>query len=312
MNARRLWSSPILLACGVVNAQMMTIPDYPPYGTGLSPQQEQEIRRVAKVVTGVLAAGAQVDVAVYGYADFDQGGRDNELRVSSDRARAAEAALRAMVADEIGRAGLPPHHIDSVATVSLGLGTLRPLFSSPASGQERRANARVDFAWRVNAIPPAPPAQPVLERCLRVLGTVSEPGPRWRMSCVCNKLLQQGPQVGDTYFDYRAKSQLPGSAGWPALTAQQWNLALGNFVRHLRQDIQAAGQSTLNQDFARRLVVLDDAVGRNIDSFHWQPVGASAPGLLDRAIDNDIKNRMGDPNHTYSCYAGYSRARHDQ
>ncbi|HEX9173643.1 MAG TPA: hypothetical protein VF861_13365 [Telluria sp.] len=312
MNVRRLWTVLILLACGAVHAQVVSIADFPRSPVELTAQQQQDIRRVARAATAVLITGAQVDVAVYGYADYDQGGRDQELRFSTERARAAEAVLRGMLADEIGRASLPPERIEGATSSSMGLGTLRPMFARPANEQEGRANRRVEFALRVNAAPPGPPAGPVLGRCLQVISTVSEPGPRWRMNCVCHKLLQEGPYVGDNYYDYRAKSQLPGSAVWPGLTSQQWTVDLGNFVRHLRQDIVTAAQGVLNQDFARRLVVLDDAVGRDIDNFHSQPVSESASGLLDRAFDYDIQSRMADPNHTYSCYAGYSRARHDQ
>jgi hypothetical protein len=316
MHARRPWSVLVYLACGALNAQVVSIPDFPRNPAELSPQQQQDIRRVAGAATAVLVTGAQVDVAVYGYADDDLGGRNPEFRFSTERARAAEAVLRAMVAEEIGRAALPPESIEGMATSSIGLGTLRPVFPRPASEQEGRANRRVEFALRVNAAPLGPPAQPVFGRCLQVLSTVSEPGPRWRMSCVCHKLLQEGPYVGDNHYDYRAKSQLPASAAWPGLTPQQWTADLGNFVRHLRQDIVSSAQGVLNQEFARRLVVLDDAVGRNIDNFHSQPASdsasESASGLLDRAFDYDIQSRMADPNHTYSCYAGYSRARHDQ
>lgn len=312
MNARRLWTNLILLACGVANAQVITVSDYPRPATSLSPEQQQDMRRVARAVTGVLAPGRRVDVAVFGHADFDQGGRDTELKVSTDRARAAEAAFRTIVADEIGRAGLPAEHINSVATASIGLGTLRPVFPRPANEQERRANRRVEFAWRVNGLPPMPPAEPVFQRCLQVLGVVPEPGPRWRMSCVCNKLMQRAPHVGDNHYDYRARSRLPDTAGGSALTPQWPTVEFHNVVRHLREDILVAAQGVWHHDFARRLVVLDDALGRNIDNFHSQLLGESAPGLLDRAIDSDIQNRMGDPNHTYSCYAGYSRARHDQ
>lgn len=312
MHARRLWTVLVTLACGAVNAQVVTIPDFPRSPAQLSSQQQQDIRRVARAATAVLVTGAQVDVAVYGYADEDQGGRNQEFRFSTERARAAESVLRGMLVDEIGRASLPPERIEAVATSSMGLGTLRPLFAPPANEDEARANRRVEFALRVNAAPPGPPARPVLGRCLQVISTVSEPGPRWRMNCVCHKLLQEGPYVGDNHYDYRAKSQLPGSAGWPGLTPQQWTVDLGNFVHHLREDIVTSAQGVLNQDFARRLVVLDDAVGRNIDNFHSQPASESASGLLDRAFDYDIQSRMADPNHTYSCYAGYSRARHDQ
>lgn len=311
MHARRLWTVLVALACGAVNAQVVTIADFPRSPAELSPEQQQDLRRVARAVTAVLVTGAQVEVGVYGYAD-DQGGRNAEFRSSTERARAAEAVLRGMVAEEIGRASLPPEGIEGMATSSIGLGTLRPVFSFPANEREGRANRRVEFALRVNAAPLGPPARPVLGRCLQVVSTVSEPGPRWRMSCVCHKLLQEGPYVDDNHYDFRAKSRLPGSAGWAGLTTQQWTVDLGNFARHLRQDIVTAAQGVLNQEFARRLVVLDDAVGRNIDNFHSQPASETASGLLDRAFDYDIQSRMADPNHTYSCYAGYSRARHDQ
>ncbi|HEY2028873.1 MAG TPA: hypothetical protein VGH20_06660 [Myxococcales bacterium] len=284
--------------------------DYPRYGTALSPDKELALRSAARAVAGVLLTGGSVDVAIYGNADFDND-RSKEVSVSTERARSAEATLRRMIAEEaalVGQSG----RLSAVSITSTGLGTLRPVFPRPLNEEQRRANRRIEIVWNASAGPLPAPSEPIFQRCMRVLPSVSVAGTRRRMACVCSKLQQITPAVGDTHYDYRAKLQMPGSAGWPNLTPEQWNVAVNGFVRHLRADIRSSSNnSPRDADFAAGLVALDDMVGRNIDDFSNQQVGGSATGLLDRALLADIQNRMSDPNHTYSCYANYSRRDHD-
>lgn len=297
---------------GAAHALSSTISDYPRYGTEFNAQQQQELRHAARAVAGMLFTGASVDVAIFGHADFDAGGSPVELRVSTERARSAENALRSMIAQELAAISLPPDRIRNVTITSTGIGTLRPVFPRPRSEEERRANRRVEFVWTASAGPPPPPAEPIFQRCARVIASVPGAGPKRRMSCVCNKLQQSAPPVGDTHYDFRAKQQLPGSAGFPSLTPEQWSVAMQSLTRHLRTDIRAVGQGASDADFTAGLVTLDDTVGRNIKDFQMQTNAGAATGLLDLALLADIRGRMADPNHTYSCYANYSRATHDQ
>jgi hypothetical protein len=56
------------------NSGFITVSDYPRYGTNLSSSQRNDLRAFARALVGALIAGAQVDISLYGYADFDAKG----------------------------------------------------------------------------------------------------------------------------------------------------------------------------------------------------------------------------------------------
>ncbi len=130
------------------NVLFLTIDDHPRYGIKLKPAQREELRRVAKGITGALVTGADVSVSVIGHADFDAKGRDFEIDVSRKRALGAQAALEDLVKEESANVGLPVSRLQSVHYSSVGLGTAHSQFSTPATENERMANRRVDFtSW---------------------------------------------------------------------------------------------------------------------------------------------------------------------
>lgn len=291
------------------NVPAVTIADYPRYGTELSPAQREELRRVATAIAGTLLTGAEVNVSVFGHADFDAKGRAFETDVSRERALGAETALRALVQEESAKVGLPVSRLQSIHYTVMGLGTARPVFSQPRSEDERKANRRVDFVMTVST-PQPPVAESLFQRCVRLLTGGTPPGPVRRMTCACNKFLQQSPRVQDSHYDFRATLQIPGTGGIPSLTPEQWDVAIRGMVLHMRQDIAKASDGFSDPDFANNLRTLDDTVGRNINDFHSQ-LGGVETSLFHRVINADIQARMADPNHVYSCYAGYSRRNHD-
>jgi hypothetical protein len=83
-------------------------------------------------------------------------------------------------------------------------------------------------------------------------------------------------------------------------------------VSHMRQDISAVAAGSSDDDFAHGLLLIDDNVGRSINDFAMQMVGDSAAGNFNRIILADIQYRMSQPDHIYSCFAGYSRQRRDE
>jgi hypothetical protein len=293
------------------SAPSITIADYPRHGTAPSPVQLDQLRRVAMGIAGTLLTGADVNVSIVGHADFDAQGRAFETEVSRERARGAEASLTALVLQEAARVGLPVARAQSVHYTAVGLGTARPVFPSPSNEDERKGNRRVEILVGVTA-PQPPVAEPLFQRCTRVLAGSAPPGPVRRMTCACDKFLVQQPRVQDSHYDFRAQSAIPGSAGLPNLTPELLDVAIRGMVRHLRQDIGSSGNGFSDQDFARNLLTLDDTVGRNINDFSSQQNAGDATGLFHRLIIADIQTRMADPNHVYSCYAGYSRTTHDR
>ncbi|TKB68494.1 MAG: hypothetical protein E8D52_05635 [Nitrospira sp.] len=291
------------------NVLFLTIDDYPRYGIKLKPAQREELRRVAKGITGALVTGADVSVSVIGHADFDAKGRDFEIDVSRKRALGAQAALEDLVKEESANVGLPVSRLQSVHYSSVGLGTAHSQFSTPATENERMANRRVDFTFLV--APPLPVASETsFARCVKALMGGAPPGPVRRMTCACNKFLQQSPHVQDSHYDFRARQQLPALAN---LSPHDLAIAVSSMVHHMRQDIRGSDEGSRSElEFSNSLRSLDDTVGRNINDFASQMNAGAATSVFDRLVLADIQGRMSDPNHVYSCYAGYSRRNHDQ
>ncbi|HRI38258.1 MAG TPA: hypothetical protein PLO50_06865 [Nitrospira sp.] len=291
------------------NVLFLSIDDYPRYGTEIKPAQREELRRVATGITGALVTGAEVNVSVIGHADFDAKGRDFEIDVSLKRASGAQVVLENLVKEESAKVGLPDSRLQSVHYNPLGLGTSRPIFSPPTTEKERMANRRVDFTFVV--VPPLPVvSENSFTRCVKVLTGGTPPGPVRRMTCACNKFLQHSPRVQDSNYDFRARQRLPALAN---LSAQDLAVAVSSMVLHMRQDIRGTADASRSDfEFASGLKSIDDTVGRNINDFASQMNAGAATSVFDRLVLADIQARMSDPNHVYSCYAGYSRRNHDQ
>lgn len=80
----------------------------------------------------------------------------------------------------------------------------------------------------------------------------------------------------------------------------------------MRQDISSAANGAPDPDFAASLRSLDDTVGRTINDIASQLKSGTTSSVFDRLVTADILGRVADPNHVYSCYAGYSRSNHDR
>jgi hypothetical protein len=145
----------------------------------------------------------------------------------------------------------------------------------------------------------------VFNRCNRVLASAAPPGPVRRMTCACDKFLQQNPRVQDSVYNFQ--NNIPGRAGFPNLTPAQWQAAMTQLVSHMRQDVAKSANTSNDADFAKDLITIDDSVGASIDDFAMQQNAGVAAGNFNTAVLLDIKYRMRQPNHVYSCFAGYSR-----
>lgn len=307
----RLSCALLLLLPSVANAQSgsSTISNFARYESELTLEQDVQLQQFVMAVTGALLTGAEVDISIYGHADFDAEGRNKEISESRKRAGSARQAFEAKLQQQIQFGVLSAAQLAKLnIRETTGLGTLRPVIVSPQNEDERRANRRVEFVWAVREVVPPSPAS-VYSRCQAVLQSGHPAGPVRRMTCACDKL---AAGAADTHYDFKARHSIPGSAGMPNLTPVQWHAAMSLLIRHLRRDVGAASAaSATDSEFATLLIILDDSIGANINNFAVAAAPDLVPGLFDRIVFADIVARMADHNHIYSCYAGYSRRNHD-
>jgi outer membrane protein OmpA-like peptidoglycan-associated protein len=283
-----------------------TIADYPRYGTEVSslpPFIQTELTAFAATLVAPALGGQKVDVMVIGHADFDTKGRDFEVEVSRERAASAERAVEAIFARLA--AALPSEQRSLVHFAAIGVGTQRPVFPSPSNEEQRKANRRVEL---VTTSGPASPPDPraTFDKCIRILANAGPPGPARRMTCVCNNFLQQQPPfIKDYAYDFRAAVLARAGAGdMSSFTREQMSALYRSFMFFVRPQVAKSASGT-DADFKNALVAIDDNIGRNLNDFLTQAdLGA---GLFERIVSVDIVKRMQDPNHIYSCYAGYSR-----
>lgn len=293
---------------GAFGQQSITIADYPRYGidvNALEPAVQVKLRAFAAALVGAALASQSVEVTAIGHADFDAQGRAFEVAVSRDRAAGAEQAVETFFNQGATLAMLPEDRRKLVRFSAIGVGTLWPVFTNPTSEDERRANRRVEFVFNV-APTPVPDPREKLQSCLRVLAAGIPPGPARRMSCACNKLLQSPPPyIKDYFYDFRAAQQARTGAGaMSQFTPEQMRAFYRGFMLFIRQQI-ANIPATSDIDLAAGLVQLDDSIGRNLTDFLQQAELNAGP--FEHSVAVDITRRMQDPNHTYACYAGYSR-----
>src|SRR5689334_11462496 len=97
-----------------VTSGVVTIQDYPRYGTNPSPTQIAELRPFAAALVGALIVGAQVDISIYGYADFDAKGFEFETEVSQQRAQAAKATLAGLIREEAAKVNLAEARVNAL------------------------------------------------------------------------------------------------------------------------------------------------------------------------------------------------------
>jgi hypothetical protein len=188
---------------------------------------------------------------------------------------------------------------------TVGVGTQRPVFPRPANEEQRKANRRVDLVFTTTP-PPPPDPRAAFDICVQALAGATPPGPVRRMSCVCNKLLQQPPPfIKDYVYDFQASLQARAGAGdMSQFTPAQMSALYRGFMQFVRPQIASVtGPGT---DVRAGLFAIDDAIGRNLNDFITQ--ADQGAGLFERTVSVDILKRMQDPNHIYACYAGYSRA----
>ena len=126
------------------------------------------------------------------------------------------------------------------------------------------------------------------------------------MTCVCNKLLQPTPPfVKDYFYDFQAARQARAGAGaMSQFTPEQMRAFYRGFMQFMRREIDKFSTAS-DADLTNGLVLIDDLIGRNLTDFLAQ--AEQGAGRFEHQVSVDIVKRMQDPNHTYSCYVGYSR-----
>jgi flagellar motor protein MotB len=294
----------------------VVIADYPRYATNvtdLRPDQVACVKAFAKGIVGALLANHRVSIVVEGFADFDAKGRDFEQQVSIDRAISA----RTFIINEVHRmaraTGLPSAALARFSAQSAAFGSRRPSMRYPRNEDQRRQNRRIHIRWESTPLPTqrVPSFKQALDRAERSLGHVQRPGPKRRLTCLVAKL--RDSRAADGYFSYDALKAFPGSAGWPAMSRDQFDLMVKATTIHARPQIQSIAAAARNEsEMATHLEALDDNIGRNIFNFEQQLVGDSTTGVLMRTFNATIGRLQLDPNSILSCYSGYARVRHDQ
>jgi hypothetical protein len=286
----------------------VTFADYPRYGTdvaALPPDVQIRMRAFAAGLVGAVLGGQSVDVIVIGHADFDAKGRQFEVTVSRERAAGGESALEIFFSQAADAVHLSADRRMLVRFAAIGVGTQQPVFPSPQNEEQRKGNRRVQLVFATTPVPPPDP-RATFQSCVRILSNASPPGPARRMTCVCNKLLQLPPPfVKDYVYDFQAARQARAGAGaMSQFTPEQMRAFYRGFMVFIRQQI--ANLSTASDaDLMIGLVQLDDFIGRNLTDFIAQAELGAGP--FETTVSVDIVRRMQDPNHTYSCYVGYSR-----
>lgn len=306
------WLLAALSVCGTARAENPVIIDnYPQHGTEPDAVQTERLRGFARAIAGALVSGQQIDVTVAGHADNDALGDAFEMKISLDRANSGEGTVRRLVREQLGAMQADVSLADTVNMSVMGLGNSQPIHSPAVNDAQRRANRRVQFFWSSNPLPrPSPTAQ--LARCPQVLASSTPPGPVRRMTCVCN-VLSGNPRALDYAWNYPALQR--ARTGAP-LDFRTWTPEfIHNIAREgtwrLRSNITKLGAGASDADFANALILQDEHIGASIASFFNVTVAhASAPDIIEKIVAADIGMRMLDPNHIYSCYAGYSRAAH--
>jgi hypothetical protein len=224
--------------------------------------------------------------------------------VSRDRATSADQAVETFFNQAADAVGLPVDRRRLVRISTIGVGTQRPVFPRPTNEEQRKANRRVQLVF-ITTPPPPPDPRAKFENCVRVLAGAAPSGPVRRMSCVCNKLLQPPPPfIKDYVYNFRAALLArAGAADMSQFTREQMSALYRGFMLFVRPQINSVAGS--DADVRTGLFAIDDSIGRDLNDFITQAdLGA---GLFEKTVSIDIVKRMQDPNHIYSCYAGYSR-----
>jgi outer membrane protein OmpA-like peptidoglycan-associated protein len=310
------WASETTAAPPPSITNTLLVADYPRYATrvtDLRPDLVARIKAFANAVVGALLANHQVIVIVEGFADFDAKGRDFEQQVSIDRAMSA----RKFIVDEVHRMAratrLPTAALKRFSVQSVGFGSRRPSVNHPQSEDDRRQNRRIHIVWQSTPLPRAkgPSFGQALGQAERALGRIRRPGPKRRLTCLIAKL--RDSRTADGYFSYDTLRAFPGSAGWPRMSPQEFDLMVKATTFHARAQIRSIAAASRNEsELATHLETLDDTIGRNIFNFEQQLVGDSSTGVLMRTFNATIGRLQLDQQSILSCYAVYARIRHDQ
>jgi hypothetical protein len=153
----------------------LAISDYPRYGKAL-PANYREVFQ--PTVSGILAAvksGKNVDISVYGHADFDVKGEKFVTKVSLERGAVAQSTLLSMLTAQAELEGISSDRLSAALHVRLiGMGTSDPKVARPLNESDRKQNRRVEITWNSSGGPapkPRPqPPEPAPENVLRVVG----------------------------------------------------------------------------------------------------------------------------------------------
>jgi hypothetical protein len=299
----------------------VTVGGFSQYRTGIADlpvDQQFDVERLAHAIVNSLLPGAPKAVSlvrVTGHADSDAQGPAFEMQVSVERASNALSYLQQRTKAIAIAKRSAVNRLDQIVWQALGEGAQRKVVPSPRSEDERAANRRVDLLMDFG---PAVATQAHtwrdgLNKALDALQGRAESGPVRRTRCILNKL-RDDPAAIDGWVNRHSLWLIPGSAGMPNLTPDQWNVAIPAIVSHVRADlshVSAYGDAVPNDQVWANLHALDDYIGESIDYINSQSVADSATGVFHRGLMAWIGSQTLDFRSIYSCYAGYSRQHHE-
>ena len=284
----------------------VVLEDYPRYSATPSPENAARLKSIGTALAAAasIATGERMlQVLVVGHADFDAKGREFELEVSNDRARAARDAIYSAFEAAANQMALSDAKVRLISIEWQGRGTSAALYGPDQPMSLRIKNRRVEVSWApVDVIRPSTSVSTA--RCAQIITAARiSPGRKARIACACN-MLRDNIRAGDDYYNFQAFQLALGPRNGRDLSQEQLNEVFRRAKNHYRSDVDNAhrSQPTDDEAFAAALVQVDFLVIFNVDLFVKQT--AVAPQLHDRVIIGDIGKKELDTSHIYSCYRG--------
>jgi|EndMetStandDraft_3_1072993.scaffolds.fasta_scaffold44784_2 hypothetical protein len=293
--------------------QTFTVSGYPQHETAVSAlpdDQQVDLARVAVALVGTLLAGQGTQVVVEGFADSDQLGDDFEFEISWQRAQNVTDFLQDGVMREAELTQLDETALRRLNWSQVAYGDNRKVYEQPADEDERLVNRRVNVIVESAPLPPFDCSSGA-SAALELIDGVETPGPQRRLRCMLEKMRDRS-DVMDGYYSYDDLVQsIPGNAGWPDLTPDQFAIAAKATTKHVCKDLRNIMMSDQDDDKIAGLIRLDDNIGRNLYNFEAQLNAGNATGRLVLLYNQSITQLQMNERSVLSCYAGYGRAHHD-
>jgi hypothetical protein len=295
----------------------VTFSGYPTHATepsALPPDLFLGLQTFATAVTGALIfppfASRAIGILVEGHADRDPQGAQFESKISLDRAINCRTLLQSQINQQAALMFMDGNQLKRLSFSVAAWGATKPVIVNPVSEEERKANRRVDVTYILGEAQAPTDHADSARRALALIQNERENGPIRRLKCTLVKIRDM-PDVIDGYPDFDAAHRLPGTGGFPNWTPDQWPVAIKSMMVHVAPQVTSVMKNVGADQQRAGLLAIDDNVGRNIFNWTSQLNAGAATGLFDSAVVAFMQNLMTNNRAILSCYAGYSRAHHN-